>query len=164
MVQILPFRWKYIFLFHLEIKLLESGGRVEMHKVQDLWRPVWGFRSIWWFGVSTAGLGPLCFIKSNVKAIYQEILEQLLLLWAIVERKMRNTRPKNTDELKATIEATWASVTPQLCHRQIASITCRIDAVIGGKGVPTKYWVYKWINFSEVGHFRIVVNENSNQN
>ena len=83
--------------------------------------------------MSTAGLGPLCF-KSKVKAaIYREILEQLLLLWAIVERKMRNIQPQNTDELKATIEATLASVTPQL----IASITRRIDAVIGGKGAPS---------------------------
>ncbi len=27
----------------------------------------------------------------------------------IVKRKMRNKRPKNTDELKATVKETWAS-------------------------------------------------------
>ncbi len=30
-------------------------------------------------------------------------------LWVIVKRKMRNKRPKNTDELKATVKETWAS-------------------------------------------------------
>ncbi|KAI4816687.1 hypothetical protein KUCAC02_009003 [Chaenocephalus aceratus] len=34
-------------------------------------------------------------------------------LWTIVKRKMRDTRPNNADELKAAIEATWASITPQ---------------------------------------------------
>ncbi len=30
-------------------------------------------------------------------------------LWGIVKRKMRNKRPKNADELKATVKETWAS-------------------------------------------------------
>ncbi len=30
-------------------------------------------------------------------------------LWDIVKRKMRNKRPKNADELKATVKETWAS-------------------------------------------------------
>ncbi len=30
-------------------------------------------------------------------------------LWSIVKRKMRNKRPKNADELKATVKETWAS-------------------------------------------------------
>ncbi len=30
-------------------------------------------------------------------------------LWGIVEMKMRNKRPKNADELKATVKETWAS-------------------------------------------------------
>ncbi len=34
-------------------------------------------------------------------------------LWSIVKRKMRNKRPKNTDELKATVKETWASIPPQ---------------------------------------------------
>jgi hypothetical protein len=34
-------------------------------------------------------------------------------VWGIVKRKMRETRPNNADELKAAIEATWASLTPQ---------------------------------------------------
>ncbi len=30
---------------------LESGGRVERHRIQAAWSPVWSFRSQWWFGV-----------------------------------------------------------------------------------------------------------------
>ncbi len=64
-------------------------------------------------------------------------------LWGIVKRKMRNTRPNNTDDLKATIKAARASITPEQCHRLIDSMPRRIDAVIQAKGVPTKYWVHR---------------------
>ncbi len=37
-------------------------------------------------------------------------------LWGIVKRKMRDTRPNNADELKATVKETWASIPPQQCH------------------------------------------------
>lgn len=47
--------------------------------------------------------------------------------------------PKNTDELKADVKASWASITPQLCHKQIAYIPHSTDVVIPGKGAPTKY-------------------------
>ncbi|CAJ0966181.1 unnamed protein product [Ranitomeya imitator] len=59
-------------------------------------------------------------------------------LWAIVKRKMRDTRPNNADELKAAIKATWASITSQQCHRLITSMPRRIDAEIDAKGSPTK--------------------------
>uniref|UniRef100_A0A8C1X9P9 Nucleoside diphosphate-linked moiety X motif 6 n=1 Tax=Cyprinus carpio TaxID=7962 RepID=A0A8C1X9P9_CYPCA len=36
-------------------------------------------------------------------------------LWDIVKRKLRDARPNTLDELKAAIEASWASITPQ--HR-----------------------------------------------
>ncbi len=116
-----------------------------------------------WGAMSSAGVGPLCFLKTNVTAsVYHEILEHFMLssadqlfkdadliiqqdlapaytakstkswlndhgvgvldwpanspdlnpvenLWGIVKRKMRNKRPKNTDELKATVKETWAS-------------------------------------------------------
>ena len=39
------------FAFHLEIKVPESGGRVERHRIQVAWSPVWSFHSQWWFGV-----------------------------------------------------------------------------------------------------------------
>ncbi len=149
-----------------------------------------------WAAMSSAGVGPLCFLKSTVNAaIYQEILEHFMLpsadklygdadfifqqdlapahtakgtkswfndhgitvldwpanspdlnpienLWSIVKRKMRDTRPNNADELKATVKETWASIPPQQCHKLITSMPRRIEAVIKAKGAPTKYWVH----------------------
>ncbi len=117
-----------------------------------------------WAAMSSAGVGPLGFLKSTVNAaIYQEIIEHFMLpstdklngdadfifqqdlapahtakgtkswfndhgvtvldwpanspdqnpienLWGIVKRKMRDTRPNNADDLKAAINATWASL------------------------------------------------------
>ncbi len=144
-----------------------------------------------WAAMSSAGVGPLCFLKSTVNAaIYQEILEHFMLpsadklygdadfifqqdlapahtakgtkswfndhgvtvldwpanspdlnpienLWGIVKRKMRDTRPNNADELKATVKETWASIPPQQCHKLITSMPRRIEAVIKAKGAPT---------------------------
>ncbi len=149
-----------------------------------------------WGAMSSAGVGPLCFLKTNVTApIYQDILEHFMLpsadqlfkdadfifqqdlapahtakstksrlndhgvgvldwpanspdlnptenIWRIVKRKMRNKRPKNADELKATVKETWASIPPQQCHKLITSMPRRIEAVIKAKGAPTKYWVH----------------------
>ncbi len=63
-------------------------------------------------------------------------------LWGIVKRKLRDTRPNNADELKATVKETWASIPPQQCHKLISSMPRRIEAVIKAKGAPTKYWVH----------------------
>ncbi|KAK3508327.1 hypothetical protein QTP70_021482 [Hemibagrus guttatus] len=60
-------------------------------------------------------------------------------LWGIVKRKMRNKRPKNADELTATVKETWASIPPQQCHKLITSMPRPIEAVIKAKGAPTKY-------------------------
>ncbi len=60
-------------------------------------------------------------------------------LWCIVKRKMRDIRPNNADDLTDAIKATWASFTPEQCHRLIVSMLRRIDAVIHAKGGPTKY-------------------------
>ncbi len=146
-----------------------------------------------WAAMSSAGVGPLCFLKSTVNAaIYQEILEHFMLpsadklygdadfifqqdlvpahttkgtkswfndhgvtvldwpanspdlnpienLWGIVKRKMRDTRPNNADELKATVKETWASIPPQQCHKLITSMPRQIEAVIKAKGASTKY-------------------------
>ncbi len=37
---------------HLEVKVPESGGRVERHRIHVAWSPVWSFHSQWWFGLS----------------------------------------------------------------------------------------------------------------
>ena len=63
-------------------------------------------------------------------------------LWGIAKRTKRDMRPTNAKELKAAIEASWSSITPQQCHRLIASMPRRIKAVIHAKGAPTKYWVH----------------------
>jgi len=58
-------------------------------------------------------------------------------LWGIAKRKIKDMRSNNAEELKAAIEASWSSITPQQCH--IASMPCRIEAVIHAKGAPNKY-------------------------
>ncbi|KAK3565386.1 hypothetical protein QTP86_007665 [Hemibagrus guttatus] len=60
-------------------------------------------------------------------------------LWGIVKRKMRNKRPKNADELKASVKETWASIPPQQCHKLITSMPRPIEAVIKAKEASTKY-------------------------
>ena len=143
-----------------------------------------------WGAMSSAGVGPLCFIKSGVNAdIYQEILKHFMLpselygdadfifqqdlapahtakstktwfndrgitvldwsenlpdlnpienLWGIAKRKMRDMTPNNAEKLKAALEASWSSITPQQSHRLITSIPRHIEAVILQKG-PKKY-------------------------
>ncbi len=44
------FQMRASFVFHLETKVLESGGRVEKLKAQVTWSPVLSFHSLWWFG------------------------------------------------------------------------------------------------------------------
>ncbi len=60
-------------------------------------------------------------------------------LGCIVKKKMRNKRPKNANELKATVKETSASIPPQQCHKLITSMPRRIEAVIKAKEAPTKY-------------------------
>ena len=137
--------------------------------------------------MSSAGVGPLCFIKSRVNtAVYKDILEHFMppsavklhgdadfifhkdlvpahtaksnktwfndhgvtvLDWPaispdlnpIAKRKMRDMRLNNAEELKAAIEASWPSVTPQQCHRLIASMPHHTEAIVHAKGAQTKY-------------------------
>ncbi len=189
------FQMKVNFAFHLEIKVPESGGRVERHRIHVAWSPVWSFHSQWWFGlpchllvlVHCAFWSPQStqpstrkflehFMLPSADKLYGDadfIFQQDLApahtakgtkswfndhgvtvlnwpanspdlnpienLWGIVKRKMRDTRPNNADDLKATVKATWASIPPQQCHKLITSMSRRIEAVIKAKGAPTKY-------------------------
>ncbi len=45
------FQMRASFIFNLETKVLESGGRVEKLIAQVAWSPVLSFHSLWWFGV-----------------------------------------------------------------------------------------------------------------
>ncbi len=76
------FQMRASFVFHLETKVLESGGRVEKLIAQVAWSPVLSFHSpvMIWGAMSSASVGPLCFLKTNVTApVYQEILEHFML-------------------------------------------------------------------------------------
>ncbi len=44
------FQMRASFVFHLETKVLDSGGRVEKLIAQVAWSPVLSFHSLWWFG------------------------------------------------------------------------------------------------------------------
>ncbi len=45
------FQMRASFVFRLETKVLESGGRVKKRIAQVAWSPVLSFHSLWWFGV-----------------------------------------------------------------------------------------------------------------
>ncbi len=45
------FQMRASFVFHLETKVLESGGRLEKLIAQVAWSPVLSFHSLWWSGV-----------------------------------------------------------------------------------------------------------------
>ncbi len=61
------------FVFHFETKVLESGVRVE--KFVKFAQSV-----MIWSAMSSASVGPLCFLKTNVTApVYQEVLENFML-------------------------------------------------------------------------------------
>ncbi len=62
------------FVFHLETKVLESGGRLEKLRAQVAWSPVLSFHSLWWFGVQChlLVLVHCVFLKTNVTVpVYQ---------------------------------------------------------------------------------------------
>ncbi len=47
------FQMRASFVFDLETKILESGGKVEKLIAQVAWSPVSSFHSLWWFGVQS---------------------------------------------------------------------------------------------------------------
>ncbi len=76
------FQMRASFVFHLETKVLESGGRVEKLIAQVSWSPVLSFHSLWWFGVQChlLVLVHCVFWKPKFFApVYQDILENFML-------------------------------------------------------------------------------------
>ncbi len=69
------------FVFHLDTKVVESGGRVEKLIAQVSWSPVLSFHSLWWFGCNViCWCWSIVFLKTNITApVYQEILEHFML-------------------------------------------------------------------------------------
>uniref|UniRef100_A0A8C2KJB9 Uncharacterized protein n=1 Tax=Cyprinus carpio TaxID=7962 RepID=A0A8C2KJB9_CYPCA len=98
----------------------------------DLPKPI---RANFILSVETDELFITAGLQDRVVQVYLNPRENL---WGIVKRKMRNKRPKNADELKATLKETWASIAPQQCHKLITSMPRRIEAVILAKGVEMK--------------------------
>ncbi len=73
---------KVNFAFHLEIKVLESWRKSGEAQNPCCLKSIVKFpQSVMiWAAMSSAGVGPLCFLKSTVNAaIYQEILEHFML-------------------------------------------------------------------------------------
>ncbi len=177
MVQIV--QMKVNFTFYLEIKVLESGGRVERHIINVCLKSSVKFTEsvmifcchviCWcWSTVFSEVHSQRSHLPGNIRALHSSFCWQALepahtakgtkswfndhgvtvLDWPAnspdlnpienlggnVKRKMRDTRPNNADDLKATIKATYASITPEQSHRLIASMPCRIDEVIHAKG------------------------------
>ncbi len=81
------FQIRASFVFHLETKVLESGGRVEKLIAQVTWSPVLSFHSLWWFGVQYHLLVLLhcvffLFLNQRHCTRLQDILEHFMLLSA----------------------------------------------------------------------------------
>ncbi len=146
-----------------------------------------------WAAMLSAGVSPLCFLKSTVSSHLSEHFKTLhasccwqglwrcwfyfpaglgncphcqryqkLVQWpwcycAWLASKL--TRPivcigycQEEDERHQTQQCRWPEgcyqsnlgfITPEQCHRLIASMPRHIDAVIKTKGAPTKYWVHR---------------------
>ncbi len=77
------FQMRASFVFHLETRVLESGGMVEKLMAQVAWSPVLSF-SLWWFGVQCHLLVLVhCVFFENqhhcTRCVYREILEHFML-------------------------------------------------------------------------------------
>ncbi len=73
------FQMKVHFAFNLEIKVPESGGRVERHRIHVAGSPVWSFHSQWWFVRCHLLVLVHCAQSTVNAAIYQDILEHFML-------------------------------------------------------------------------------------
>ncbi len=108
-----------------------------------------------WGAMSSAGVGPLCFLKTNVTApVYQEILEHFMLPSAdqlfkdadfIFQQDLapahtaKSTKSWLNDHGVGVLD--WPANSPDLnpIENLITSMPRRVEAVIKAKGAPTKY-------------------------
>ncbi len=91
---------------------------------------------------------------------YQKLVQWPWCYCAWMARKLAWPEPhresmrycQEEDERHQTQQCRWPEgscqsnlcfITPEQCHRLIASMSRRIDAVIHTKGGPTKYWVHR---------------------
>ncbi len=74
------FQMRASFVFNLETKVLESGGRVEKLIAQVAWSPVLSFHILRWFGVQCHLLVLIhCVFRKPTSLVYQYILEHFML-------------------------------------------------------------------------------------
>ena len=60
-------------------------------------------------------------------------------LWGILKRKVEQHNPSNKEELKEVIIREWASITPEICEKLVASMPKRIKSVKENDGGHSKY-------------------------
>ncbi len=76
------FQMRASFVFHLETKVLESGGRWKKLRAQVAWSPVLSFHSLWciWGCNVICWCWSIVFFENQLSAlVYQEILEHFML-------------------------------------------------------------------------------------
>ncbi len=87
------FQMRASFVFHLETKVLESGGRVEKLIAQVAWSPVLARSVMIWGAMSSAGVGPLCFLKTILLHLFTNTFWStscfLLVAWSFVGKHER---------------------------------------------------------------------------
>lgn len=60
-------------------------------------------------------------------------------LWAFMEKKLREKKIKNKNELKSALQNIWDSVPTDFTEKLVLSMNKRLEAVIAAKGYHTKY-------------------------
>ena len=122
--------------FPLEIRVPKSGGREERHTMRQFDRDA-DF-------IFQQDLAPAHSAKAT-STWFKDLVSLFLIgqqtrltltplkIYGVLWSKMRYARPNNAEQLKATIRATWASKTPQQCHRLIDSMPRCINS---GKRSP----------------------------
>ena len=75
----------------------------------------------------------------HTAALVKEFLNPIENLWAAVEKKVRERKYRNADELFKGLQAAWESVPRDFCRKMVDSMKRRCQAVIKAKGFATKY-------------------------